>query len=93
MAFFGFGKKEKDKMKTGLEKTRTGFWGSIMNTLTGSVIDDEMYDDLEEQLILADVGGEVAVHLVDKLRDRVRDKGSRPANRPQMPCATSLPRR
>ena len=43
MAFFGFGKKEKDKMKTGLEKTRTGFWGSIMNTLTGSVIDDEMY--------------------------------------------------
>ena len=27
MAFFGFGKKEKDKMKTGLEKTRTGFWG------------------------------------------------------------------
>ena len=23
MAFFGFGKKEKDKMKTGLEKTRT----------------------------------------------------------------------
>jgi fused signal recognition particle receptor len=75
MAFFGFGKKEKDKMKTGLEKTRTGFWGSIMNTLTGSVIDDEMYDALEEQLILADVGGEVAVHLVDKLRDRVRDKG------------------
>ena len=75
MAFFGFGKKEKDKMKTGLEKTRTGFWGSIMNPLTGSVIDDEMYDDLEEQLILADVGGEVAVHLVDKLRDRVRDKG------------------
>ena len=66
MAFFGFGKKEKDKMKTGLEKTRTGFWGSIMNTLTGSVIDDEMYDDLEEQLILADVGGEVAVDLVDK---------------------------
>ena len=75
MGFFGFGKKEKDKMKTGLEKTRTGFWGNILNTLTGSVIDDEMYDDLEEQLILADVGGEVAVHLVDKLRDRVRDKG------------------
>jgi len=86
--------KKKSKMKTGLEKTRTGFWGSIMNTLTGSVIDDEMYDDLEEKLILADVGGEVAVHLVDKLRDRVRDKGAeKPANRPQMPCATSLPRR
>ena len=34
-----------------------------------------MYDDLEEQLILADVGGEVAVRLVDKLRDRVHEKG------------------
>ena len=55
MAFFGFGKKEKDKMKTGLEKTRTGFWGSIMNTLTGSVIDDEMYDDLEEKLMARNV--------------------------------------
>ena len=65
-----FGKKEKDKMKTGLEKTRTGFWGSIMNTLTGSVIDDDMYDELEEKLILADVGGDVAVHLVDKLLHR-----------------------
>ena len=75
MGFFGFGKKEKDKMKTGLEKTRTGFWGSIMNTLTGSVIDDDMYDELEEKLILADVGGDVAVHLVDKLRDRVQEKG------------------
>ena len=28
MGLFGFGKKEKDKMKNGLEKTRTGFWGS-----------------------------------------------------------------
>ena len=36
MGLFGFGKKEKDKMKDGLEKTRTGFWGNILNTLTGS---------------------------------------------------------
>ena len=69
MGFFGFGKKketekEKEKMKTGLEKTRTGFWGSILNTLTGSVIDDDMYDELEEKLILADVGGEVAGRLI-----------------------------
>ena len=75
MGLFGFGKKEKDKMKDGLEKTRTGFWGNILNTLTGSKIDDDLYDSLEEQLILADVGGEVAIHLVDKLRDRVNEKG------------------
>ena len=75
MGLFGFGKKEKDKMKDGLEKTRTGFWGNILNTLTGSKIDDDLYDSLEEQLILADVGGEVAIKLVDKLRDRVNEKG------------------
>ena len=71
MGLFGFGKKEKDKMKDGLEKTRTGFWGNILNTLTGSKIDDDLYDELEEQLILADVGGDVAMKLVDALRDRV----------------------
>ena len=75
MGLFGFGKKEKDKMKDGLEKTRTGFWGNILNTLTGSKIDDDLSDSLEEQLILADVGGEVAIKLVDKLRDRVNEKG------------------
>ena len=68
-------KNEKDKMKDGLEKTRTGFWGNIMNTLTGSKIDDDLYDELEEQLILADVGGDVAMKLVDALRDRVQEKG------------------
>ena len=74
MGLFGFGKKEKDKMKDGLEKTRTGFWGNILNTLTGSKIDDDLYDELEEQLILADVGGDVAMKLVDALRDRVQEK-------------------
>ena len=74
MGLFGFGKKEKDKMKAGLEKTRTGFWGNILNTLTGSKIDDDLYDSLEEQLILADVGGEVAIKLVDELRDLIADE-------------------
>ena len=67
MGLFG----NKDKVKDGLQKTRTGFWGSILNTFTGSKIDDDLYDELEEQLILADVGADVAVSLVDTLRKRV----------------------
>ena len=47
MGLFGFGKKEKDKMKDGLEKTSTGFWCNIMKTLTGSKIYDDLYDELE----------------------------------------------
>ena len=83
MGFFNFFKRdiseeefqEQQKVKRGLEKTRTGFWGNILNTLTGSKIDDDLYDELEEQLILADVGGDVAMKLVDSLRDRVQEKG------------------
>jgi len=72
MGFFGFGKKkQKEKMEAGLQKTRTGFWGGILNTLTGSVIDDDLYDELEEKLVLADVGGDMAVRLVNRLRDCV----------------------
>lgn len=72
MGLFGFG--NKDKVKNGLEKTRTGFFGSIINTLTGSEIDDDLYDTLEEQLILADVGADVSIRLVDQLRDTVNRK-------------------
>ena len=67
MGLFG----NKDKVKDGLQKTRTGFWGNILNAFTGSQIDDDLYEELEEQLILADVGADVAVGLVDSLHKQV----------------------
>lgn len=74
MGFFDIFKKKK-KMSDGLEKTRTDFFQNIVNTLTSSVIDDDLYNDLEEQLILADVGPSCAVRLVDELRDEVEING------------------
>ena len=74
MGFFDIFKKKK-KMSDGLEKTRTDFFQNIVNTLTSSVIDDALYNDLEEQLILADVGPSCAVRLVDELRDEVEING------------------
>ena len=82
MGFFNFFKRniseqefqEQQKMKYGLEKTRTGFFRNIVNTLTHAQIDDDLYDTLEEQLILADVGPMCAVRLVDELRDAVEEK-------------------
>ena len=65
---------EQQKMQRGLEKTRTGFFQNILNTLTHSEIDDDLYNDLEEQLILADVGPACAVRLVDELRDAVEEQ-------------------
>lgn len=68
MGLFG----NRKKLDDGLQKTRTGFWGNIRNRLTGSQIDDDLYDELEEQLILADVGADTALSLVEQLRDAVR---------------------
>ena len=56
MGFFNFFKRdiseeefqEQQKVKRGLEKTRTGFFQSIVNTLTNAQIDDDLYDQLEE---------------------------------------------
>ena len=71
MGFFD----RKKKIRDGLEKTRTGFFQNIVNTLTQSKIDDDLYNDLEEELILADVGPACAIRLVDELRDAVQDQG------------------
>ncbi len=68
MGLFG----SKKKLNDGLSKTRTGFWAGLWNRMSGSQIDDDLYDDLEEQLILADTGADTAIHLVDSLRDEVR---------------------
>lgn len=81
MGFFNFFKRdiseeefqEQQKVKRGLEKTRTGFFQRIVNTLTNAQIDDDLYDQLEEQLILADVGPACAVRLVDELHDEVEE--------------------
>ncbi len=61
-----------EKLGAGLRKTRDTIFGSITNMLTESEIDDDMYEELEEQLILADTGADVAMELVEQLHDVVR---------------------
>ena len=62
----------KKKLDDGLAKTRKGFFAGILDMINAGSIDDSFYDDLEEQLILADTGADVAIHLVEELRTRVR---------------------
>ena len=71
MGFFSR-KEKKEKMDQGLAKTRKGFFAGILEMLNAGDIDDSMYDDLEEQLILADTGADQALRLVEELRTRVR---------------------
>lgn len=66
-----------EKIKNGLTKTRKSLTG-LFDSFTG--VNDEFYDELEETLILADVGAELAVETVDKLRTIVKAEGIRGAD-------------
>jgi len=65
-----------DKIKSGLTKTRNAMTAVLSSVFTGfSEIDDDFYDELEESLILADLGVETALKIVKELRSRVRSNG------------------
>ena len=64
-----------DKIKAGLTKTRDALSDSLGSVFTGfSEIDDDFYDELEESLILADLGVETAGKACGRLRKAVREQ-------------------
>lgn len=64
-----------DKIKEGLAKTRDALSDSLGSVFSGfSEIDDDFYDELEESLILADLGVDTACKAVERLRKSVREK-------------------
>lgn len=78
MGFFKklFSKEKKEKLDTGLQKTKEGVWGKITRAIAGkSKIDDDVLDNLEETFITSDVGVETTLKIIDRIRERVaRDK-------------------
>ena len=63
-----------DKIKAGLAKTRNALSDTLTNVFTASEIDDDFYDELEESLILADLGVDTAVKAADLLRKAVKEQ-------------------
>ena len=64
-----------DKIKAGLTKTRDALSNTLGSVFSGfSEIDDDFYDELEECLILADLGVETATRAVERLRKTVREQ-------------------
>lgn len=64
-----------EKIKSGLEKTRKAMATTLGSVFSGfSEIDDDFYDELEECLILADLGVETAGKAVERLRGVVREQ-------------------
>ena len=62
-----------DKIKQGLSKTRDALSNTLGSIFTGSEIDDDFYEELEESLILADLGVETSVKAAELLRKRVKE--------------------
>lgn len=78
MGFFNklFGKKEKESLDEGLQKTKDNFFSKVSKAIAGkSTVDEEVLDNLEEALVSADVGIDTTVAIIKRVEDRVaKDK-------------------
>jgi len=63
-----------DRLKEGLSKTKKGFIEKVETIFTGRVVDTETLGELEETLILSDVGGKNAAEIVSHLKEKA-DRG------------------
>ena len=70
------------RLKQGLSKTRQNLGGGVLDLFRGKKIDDELFEELETQLLLADVGIETTTKIIDSLTDS--------ANRKQLKDAEAL---
>lgn len=63
------------KMKTGLARTRAGFSQGIATLLIGAKeIDDELLEDIETQMLIADIGVDATRKIIQSLTERVSRK-------------------
>lgn len=70
-----------ERLKKGLSKTRDNFTSSLTNLFTRNVkIDDDLYDELEEILISADIGMSSTIEIVDKLREEIKKRSIKEAD-------------
>lgn len=76
MGFFDklFGKKEKENLDAGLQKTKEGFFSKITKAIAGkSSVDEEVLDNLEEALVSADVGVDTTIQIIERIEKRVKE--------------------
>lgn len=68
-----FGKKEKESLDEGLQKTKEGFFSKITKAIAGkTTVDDEVLDNLEEALVSADVGIDTTIKIIERIEKRVK---------------------
>jgi len=64
-----------DKLKEGLAKTRASIESGIDNLINGyAEIDDDFYEELEEMLIMGDIGVHATENILEELQEEVKNK-------------------
>ena len=62
-----------NNLKNGLTKTKNALTDKINETLKLAItIDEDLYEELEEILIMADIGMDTTVEIIDRLKDKIR---------------------
>ncbi|MBQ4249950.1 MAG: signal recognition particle-docking protein FtsY [Clostridia bacterium] len=62
------------KLAEGLKKTKKSLFGSLGSVARGfSKVDDDLFDEFEETLIMADVGVNTSLEIMDRLREKVKE--------------------
>ena len=79
-----FKKEEKEEVKLydkGLEKTRDNFLSALLNlNKSHKIVDDEYFDNLEEILIMSDIGVNTVMEIIDRLKKRVKKENIKSAD-------------
>lgn len=64
------------KIAEGLRKTKDFFLGRLQKILNSfTVIDDELFEELEETMIMSDIGVETSEEICDRLRKKIKERG------------------
>ena len=66
-----FKRSEKSKTEQSVRRTRDAWWGKVVNLFDRTTLGDELWDELEELLIAADVGISTTTRLIEKLKQRI----------------------
>ena len=62
-----------NNLKNGLTKTKNALTDKINETLKLAItIDEDLYEELEEILIMADIGMDTTMEIIDRLKDKIR---------------------
>ncbi len=63
-----------ERLKSGLSKTKNALFGSVHDLLSNFVrVDEDLLDELEELLIMSDIGVAATEQIIEELRDRIKD--------------------